>query len=187
MAAENPFVAIIIPVRNESRNIERTLSAILTQDYPPDRMEVIVVDGMSTDGTRLLLVQMARRETNISMKVLDNHKKIVPTAMNIALRQANGEVIIRVDGHTIIAKDYVKRCVEALRKSNADNVGGKMIGKGQSYIGNVIAVATGTPFGVGGARFHYSDKEEWVDTVYMGAWHRKVFEKIGFFIFYADC
>ena len=118
---------------------------------------------------------------NSSFILLDNPGKIVPSGINIALRQAKGEIIIRVDGHTLIAPDYVRRCVEALQRSSADNVGGRMNAIGGSPFGKAVALATSTPFGIGGGRFHFSEKEEWVDTVYMGAWPRQVFEKIGLF------
>ena len=90
-------------------------------------------------------------------------------------------MIVRVDGHTLIAADYVSRCVEALQTSGADNVGGRMNPVGQGAFAEAVVLATSSPFGVGGARFHYSEKEEWVDTVYMGAWSRRVFEEIGLF------
>jgi succinoglycan biosynthesis protein ExoA len=90
-------------------------------------------------------------------------------------------MIVRVDGHTIIAPDYVEKCVQALIKSGAENAGGKMNAVSTTPFGQVVVAATSSPFGVGGARFHYSDQEEWVDTVYLGAWRREVFEKIGLF------
>jgi hypothetical protein len=90
-------------------------------------------------------------------------------------------VIIRIDGHTIVAPDYVRECVTALQRSGADNVGGRMTAISKSTFGAAVSLATSTPFGVGGARFHYSEREEWVDTVYMGAWPRKVFDRIGVF------
>ena len=118
---------------------------------------------------------------SVQFRILDNPSKIVPIAMNIALRQVRGEIIIRVDGHTIIANDYVYQCVNAIQHRGADNVGGKMRAIGSNPFGKTVALATSTPFGIGGGRFHYSDEEEWVDTVYMGAWPRQVFEKIGLF------
>jgi hypothetical protein len=86
-----------------------------------------------------------------------------------------------VDGHTIVAPDYVRQCVAALQCSGADNVGGRMVAVSHGLFGEAVALATSVRFGVGGARFHYSEREEWVDTVYMGAWPRRVFEKIGLF------
>jgi glycosyltransferase involved in cell wall biosynthesis len=176
-----PFVSVIIPIRNESAYIERGLRAILDQDYPVDRMEILVTDGMSTDNTRSLIRDFAALHPKMKIQILDNLGKIVPAGMNIGLRKAKGEIIIRVDGHTVIAPDYVRQCVEALLRTNADNVGGKMNAIGSTLFGRAVALATSTPFGIGGGRFHYSNQEEWVDTVYMGAWPRRVFEKIDLF------
>jgi succinoglycan biosynthesis protein ExoA len=176
-----PFVTLILPVRNESTYLEHGLIAILAQDYPSNLMEILAVDGLSTDNTRAIIQSFNARHPQLRIHLLDNHGKIVPTGMNIALRRAKGEVIIRVDGHTLIAPDYVRQCVETLQRTNADNVGGKMNSIGRNLFGKAVALATSTPFGIGGGRFHYSEKEEWVDTVYMGAWPRQVFKKIGLF------
>jgi GT2 family glycosyltransferase len=86
-----------------------------------------------------------------------------------------------VDGHTVVAPNYVSMCVETYLRTGADNVGGRMDAVSSGTFGRAVALATSSPFGVGGARFHYSDREEWVDTVYMGAWPRDVFNRIGFF------
>jgi len=186
MRSSNPFVTVIMPIRDEAAFIARSLGAVLAQDYPPDRLEVLVVDGMSGDGTREI-VQQTLKHANLStcqpanLELLDNPGRIVPTALNIGLRQARGEVIVRTDGHTEIAPDYVRQCVAVLERTGADNVGGKMTAVGQGRFGQAVSLATSSPFGVGGARFHYSDREEWVDTVYLGAWPRTVFERIGGF------
>src|SRR5262249_2813422 len=95
----------------------------------------------------------------------DRHPLIVPTGLNAALIQTRDEVIVRVDGHIEIDPDYVRQCVAALRRSGADNVGGRMHAIGAGAFGEAVALATSMPFGVGNARFHYSDREEWVDTV----------------------
>ena len=175
------FVSAIFPIRNESAYIEQGLRAMLAQDYPANRMEILIANGMSTDNTCEIIARIASQHPQYDIRVLDNPSRIVPTGINITLRQAKGEIIIRVDGHTIIAPDYVRQCVEALQRTGADNVGGKMNAVGKNMFGNAVALATSSPFGVGGGRFHYSDQEEWVDTVYMGAWPRRVFEKIGLF------
>jgi len=179
MKNHHPVVSIIIPVRNESTYIERGLQAIADQDYPADCMEILIADGMSTDNTCAVIEHFIIHHSSFTL--LDNPGRIVPTGINIALHQAKGEIIIRVDGHTLIATDYVRQCVEALQRTDADNVGGKMNAIGSNTFGKAVALATSTPFGIGGGRFHVSDQEEWVDTVYMGAWHRRVFEKIGLF------
>ena len=176
---ELPFVTVIMPIRNEARVIADTLGRVLAQDYPADCMEILVVDGISDDGTRQIIWDLRQQHSNLYL--LDNPAKIVPTALNIGLRQAKGEIILRVDGHTEIAPDYVRKCVEALQRTGADNVGGRMDATGENLFGEAVAIATSSPFGIGGSRFHFSEKEEWVDSVYMGAWPRRVFEKIGFF------
>jgi succinoglycan biosynthesis protein ExoA len=173
------FVTVIIPIRNEEDSIHRSLDTVLAQEYPPRRMEILIADGMSNDKTREIIESLTLDHSNV--KLLDNPGRIVPTGLNAALQQAKGEIIIRVDGHTIIAPDYVSQCVQTLERTQADNVGGRMNATGKNTFGKAVALATSTPFGVGGGRFHYSDQEEWVDTVYMGAWPRKVFEKIGLF------
>ena len=173
-------VTILLPIRNEAAFIERGLRAILAQDYPGE-MEILIADGLSTDNTRQIIHKLAALHPQISVQVIDNPGQIVSTGINIALKHTTGDIIIRVDGHTLIAPDYVRQCVETLQRTNADNVGGKMNAIGSNPFGKAVTLATSTPFGIGGGRFHYSNDEEWVDTVYMGAWPRRVFEKIGLF------
>jgi len=174
-----PFVSVLMPVRNEGDFIRRSLGAVLAQDYPGDRMEVIVADGRSTDRTRIAVTEIAAQYSNVSL--VDNPRKIVSTGLNHALGVAKGEIIVRVDGHTIVNSNYVSECVRALERSQADNVGGRMTAESDRLFGRAVAAATSSKFGVGGARFHYSLREEWVDTVYLGAWPREVFRSIGGF------
>jgi len=181
MAENQPFVSVIMPIRNEGDFIARSLGAVLEQDYPHDCMEVLIADGMSTDQTRAVIADTAAQHPEIAVKILDNPGKIVPTGFNIALRNAAGDIIVRVDGHTVIEPDYVRQCAHLLQQTGADNVGGRMTAIGRGDFGEAAALATSSPFGVGGARFHYSDQEEWVDTVYMGAWPRAVFNRLGGF------
>ena len=177
----NPFVSVIMPVRNEANYISRSLAAVLAQDYPNERMEILVVDGLSSDGTREFISKSRNKLPAFSIALIDNPEKIVPAGLNAALQFACGEIIVRVDGHTIISPDYIRQCVIALQCSGADNVGGKMNAIGEGRFGESVAIATSSPFGIGGGRFHYSDLEEYVDTVYMGAWPRNVFNRIGLF------
>jgi cellulose synthase/poly-beta-1,6-N-acetylglucosamine synthase-like glycosyltransferase len=176
-----PFVTLIMPIRNEAAFIARSLGSVCAQDYPHERMELLIADGMSTDQTRDVITCVTAAYPRISVTVLDNPGMIVPTGMNIALARAKGEIIVRLDGHTIVAPDYVRECVAALERSGASNVGGRMDPVSEGKFGQATAIATSSPFGVGGARFHYSHLEEWVDTVYMGAWPRDVFQRVGFF------
>ena len=174
-----PFVSLILPIRNEAKHIRGCLESIAQQNFPHDQMEIIISDGLSTDNTKEVVETF--KPSGIPLIWLDNPDKIVPTGLNLAIRQARGDVIIRVDGHTTLASDYVQQCVLALQCSGAENVGGRMNPVGQNSFGKAVALATISPFGVGGARFHYSTQEEWVDTVYLGAWPKEVFQKVGLF------
>src|SRR5262249_21682076 len=119
-----PFVSVIMPVRNESGYIKRSLEAVFSQDYPAESFEVIVADGVSNDGTRDIVRQWQTRFPNL--KLIDNLQRIAPTALNAAIAHARGEVIIRVDGHCEIAPDYVSRCVWHLQNDRVDGVGGSL-------------------------------------------------------------
>src|SRR5258706_2578523 len=174
-----PFISLLMPVLNEGSFIEHSLGAVLAQDYPRDRIEVVVADGLSTDATREIIETLAEQHPNL--RLIDNPGGIVSTGLNAALRVARGEIIIRVDGHTVIASDYCRQCVEALQQTGADNVGGRMTAVSEGIFGRAVALATSSRFGIGDARFHYSDREELVDTVYLGAWPRDIFQRVGMF------
>lgn len=182
-----PMVSIIMPIRNEAGFIRRSLGAVLAQDYPQECVEVLVVDGMSDDGTREMVRETFERSNveafqRSNLHMLDNPERIVPTALNRALEQAKGDIIIRVDGHCEIAPDYVRRCVEVLEETGADCVGGPMETVGRTVMAESIALAQSSPFGVGGVAFRTgSDEGRYVDTLAFGAYRREVFERIGNF------
>lgn len=174
-----PTVSVIMPIRNEEVFIARSLGAVLGQDYPAELLQVLVADGMSDDRTREAVTEIGRAHPEHTVEIVDNPGRIVPTGFNAALARARGEIIVRVDGHTIIAPDYVSQCVTALAASGADNVGGRMDAEGSGPVAQAIALATSSPFGVGDSKFHYATGQHWVDTVYLGAWPRAVFDRIG--------
>ena len=167
-----------MPVYNEAAFIERSLGAVLAQDYPAERLDVLVVDGGSTDATTALVSTIAASDPRV--RLLDNPGRIQARAMNVALDHARGVVIARVDGHTIIAPDYVRRCVECLSATGAQNVGGPQRFEATTPLGRAIAAAYRSPFSVP-SRFTVSQQAEFVDTVYMGAWPRDVFDRAGRF------
>jgi len=173
------LISIILPIRNEANFIKKIIESILAQDYPQDQIEILILDGMSTDCTREII--QTYQQTHPQIHIIDNPNKIVPTALNVAIRQAKGDIIIRIDGHTLLAPDYVRKCVETLRRTGADNVGGCMTADGITSFGRAVAIATSTPFGVGNSKFHYAQAEEEADSVYMGAWPSDVFRRIGLF------
>lgn len=175
-----PLVTLIMPIRNEEHFIERSLGAVLAQDYPTDRLEILVVDGMSDDDTPTIVQQMLADRLN--GRLLTNPDRIVPTAMNIGLAAAQGDVIVRVDGHTVIAPDYVHRCVEILQETGVDCVGGTLQTEGQTNVARSISLAQSCPFGVGNATFRTGAEEgQFVDTLAFGAYRREVFNRIGTF------
>jgi succinoglycan biosynthesis protein ExoA len=177
-----PFVSVLIPCRNEARFLKRCLDSILEGDYPPERMEVIVADGASTDGTREVIARSMERDGRV--RLVDNPEKITPVALNRALDAARGEVIARMDAHAEMAPDYLSRCVESLERTGADNVGGVRRELAQdegAFAGPIIAALT-HPFGVGNAHYRFGATEpRWVDTVFGGCWRREVFARIGKF------
>jgi glycosyltransferase involved in cell wall biosynthesis len=173
-----PLVSVILPIRNEARFIQRGLEAVLGQDYPPDRLEVIVADGMSDDGTRDIVESFRQRHPNV--RLVDNPRRIVPTGLNAAIPLARGEVLVRVDGHCEIAPDYVRRCVEHLRDEGIEGVGGPLDTVGETYRARVIAAAMSTPFGVGNSAFRTATgKTMLTDTVAFPAYTRAAVERAG--------
>jgi cellulose synthase/poly-beta-1,6-N-acetylglucosamine synthase-like glycosyltransferase len=177
-----PSVSIIIPCRNEEKYIRECLNSIIASEYNKDKLEILVADGLSDDETRDIIKEYSQRYSFV--KLLDNPKKIVPTALNIGIRAARGEVIIRMDAHTMYEKDYILKCVKYLKEYDVENVGGVVITLPSSdkAIAKSIAHALSHPFGVGNSYFRIgADKPIFVDTVPFGCFKREVFEKVGLF------
>ena len=146
-----PFVSILIPISNEADTIERCLDAVLGQDYPLERTEILVADGMSDDGTAEILKSYAASHPRVT--VFDNPQRIVASGLNLLTTHAKGAVLIRVDGHCVIAPDYVGNCVKHIQEGGVDGVGGPMGSIGEDHISQVIALAMSSKFGVGGSSF----------------------------------
>ncbi|MEO8394897.1 MAG: glycosyltransferase family 2 protein, partial [Chloroflexota bacterium] len=172
-----PSVSIIMPVRNEALYIAQSLGAVLRQDYPPELLEIIVVDGQSDDNT-VALIQALPGAGHVC--ILSNTHKIQAAGLNQAIRIASGQVIVRVDGHTIITPDHVRHCVEALTITQASNVGGSIHYVAKTTTGRAIGLASCSRFAVPTA-FRVSRRSQYADTVYMGAWPRQVFAEVGLF------
>jgi glycosyltransferase involved in cell wall biosynthesis len=175
----NPLVSIVLPCRNEQGYIQTCLQSALDQEPPEGGLEIIVADGMSTDGTREYLDQMARQHSQL--RVLDNPGRIVSTGLNAAIRAARGDIIVRMDAHTIYAPDYVRQCLAVMNETGADNVGGPAQSTAETYMERAIQAAFHSAFAVGGARSHETRYEGYVDTVTYGCWKKIVFERIGYF------
>jgi glycosyltransferase involved in cell wall biosynthesis len=164
-------ISIIVPCRNERASIGPLLSSIVTQDFAGRPWEAIVADGMSEDGTREVLKDFSRRYANI--RVVDNPSKTTPAALNLAIRESKGKIIVRMDVHTIYAPDYVRQCVGTLLRTGADNVGGPALTAAKGYLQTAIAAAYHSPFACGGAKFHDPDYQGPVDTVPYGCWWKQ--------------
>lgn len=175
-----PFVSVIMPVRNEGAWIARSVGAVLHQDYPSERMEIIVADGLSTDGTRDALLRLSGSDTRV--KVIDNPRGIVPCGLNAALGMAKGEIIVRVDGHCEIAPNYISCCVRHLRAGTAEGVGGPLETVGETAFAKTIALAMSSRFGVGDSAFRTrKDVTTFTDTVAFPAYPRRVMDAAGAF------
>ncbi len=192
-----PRVTVIVPVRNERERIVDCLGQILAQTYPKHRLEILIVDGDSDDGTRELLDRASRDGTlgeaggeggfpasnggGQRIRVVQNPKQRRASGLNVGIKAASGDVIVRIDARSSVPRDYVERCVSTLVETGADNVGGvqKPIARGptQEAIGTVLS----HPFGVGNAAFRLGKKSGDVDTVYLGCFRREVFDRVGFF------
>jgi glycosyltransferase involved in cell wall biosynthesis len=176
--AAMPVVTIAIPCFNEERHIEACLEDIFAQDYPADAIEVLVGDGMSTDRTREILQAIAERRPG-RVRVIDNPRRLQAAAMNAMIAASKGEVIVRMDVHARYAPDYLRQCVAALDATGADNVGGAQRAISESWFQRALCAALGSPLGVGGASYRSADSEGFVDTVFLGAFRRKVFDRVG--------
>ncbi|HNT23407.1 MAG TPA: glycosyltransferase family 2 protein [Anaerolineales bacterium] len=178
-----PSVSIIIPCYNEEATITLLLEAIQAQTYPVEEMEVIIADGHSTDRTLAAIATYSEKHPSLAVRVVENPRRFIPSALNRALEAAQGEFIVRLDGHSMPAKDYVERCVHALQEGRGDNVGGvwQIQPGGHSWIAQSIAAAASHPLGVGDARYRLGGQAQVVDTVPFGAFRRALVARIGMF------
>lgn len=176
------MISIVCPIYNEEKHIAECLDSIIRQDYPHDQMEVLVVDGMSTDRTREIVQEYTEKYPFIFL--LNNPKRIVPVGLNTAIRVAQGDVIIRMDAHASYPDNYFSVLVEKLYALNADNVGGlcRTLPARETPVCEAIAAALSSPFGMGDSHFRIgTNKEMQVDTVPFGCFRREVFDRIGYF------
>lgn len=196
-----PLVSIIIPCRNEEKHIKKCLDSLIGQDYLKEKMEIIIVDGMSDDGTRIIMEKYLQQYPFI--KLLDNLKRITPVALNIGIKNAKGELIAIIGAHAVYNNDYISKCVKFSVEYNTDKVGGILItiSGSDSLVNKAINICLSHPFGVGNSYFRtmgrnkaLSDdgennsssrtdfsKPRLVDAVFGGCYKKEVFEKVGLF------
>lgn len=172
-----PRVTIVMPAFNEEHYIETCIASVQAQDYPADLIEILVADGRSTDQTRVILARLGEADPRIQL--VDNPARIQAAGLGLMVKQATGDVIVRMDVHCEYAPDYVRRCVEALERTGAENVGGAQRAKANTFFQRALCAALGSPLGTGGVKYRSADTEGFVDTVFLGAFRRRVFETVG--------
>jgi cellulose synthase/poly-beta-1,6-N-acetylglucosamine synthase-like glycosyltransferase len=177
-----PYVSVIIPCRNEVKYIGACLDSLLGGDYPTEQLEILVVDGMSDDGTRAVVEQYAR--ASASTRLVDNQRRVTPAALNVGIAQARGSVVMLMGAHAACSPTYISGAVVWLKRSGADAVGGLCIARPgrDNAVGRAIAAAVSHPFGVGNSYFRTGAGEpRWVDTVPFACYRREVFDRLGGF------
>ena len=177
-----PFVTIVVPCRNEEKCIAKCLDSILANDYPKDRLEILVVDGMSQDRTREIVAGYTARYPMI--RVIENPRKHIPVAMNMGIREARGERILKMDAHSTYQSEYISRCVRYQDEYDAENSGGiwKMVPGADTAMARAIVLALGSRFGSGNANVKVGvDKPMWSDSTAFGCFKKDLFERIGMY------
>jgi cellulose synthase/poly-beta-1,6-N-acetylglucosamine synthase-like glycosyltransferase len=171
-------VSVVMPVLNEERHLEHAVRAIFTQDYPGP-MEACLALGPSTDATNDVATRLQADEPRL--RTVDNPTGKTPAALNAAIRATQGDIVVRVDGHSVLSPGYITRAVQTLRRTGAANVGGVQKAVGTTPFEEAVAAAMASPFSMGGARFHTGGEGGPVDTVYLGVFAREAIEQVGLF------
>lgn len=180
IATSLPFVTVVMVVRNEAPFMARALELVLAQDYPRDRMEIIVADGLSDDGTRDVLAEYQAKYPFI--QVVNNPGRIVASGLNVAIDRSQGELIVRIDGHGQVATDFVSQVVQLMDEHpEAWCAGGPIVHAGTNLFGEAVAVAMSHPLGVGLATHRFEDYEGYVEGAHFPTFRKWIFDRIGKF------
>lgn len=182
MSSEQKSISVIIPCFNEEKYLASLIEDLLRQDYPKEKVEIIFADGRSSDHSREIISSYQKEYAFI--RLIDNPHRFVPHALNVAIRESKGEIIIRMDAHSQYPHNYWSTLVKKLDEYQADNVGGAWNTQpgANTLVARAIVFATSHPLGIGNASYRLGAKEEReVDTVPYGCFHRSLFERIGFF------
>ncbi|HYG10213.1 MAG TPA: glycosyltransferase family 2 protein [Pyrinomonadaceae bacterium] len=180
-----PFVSIVIPCFNEERYIFKVLENLAGQ-YQSGRFEIIVVDGRSTDATRERVADFKRAYPSLHVRLVDNPARNIPAGVNLGINDARGDVIVRMDAHSIPSANYVRRCVEQLEGAENVSVVGmpwRIRPGAETRAGRAIALAVAHPFGIGDAKYRMPDSAAtgFVDTVPFGVFRKSLWREIGGF------
>jgi len=174
-----PLVTVAIPCLNEEDYIEGCIGSVQAQDYPRDRIEILVADGGSEDRTPEILERLAAADRRI--KVIANPDRLQAAGLNRMIEQSRGEVIVRMDVHCEYAPSYVSTAIRVLRRTGADNAGGAQRPRARTGFQRAVSAALASPLAVGGAAYRSADRAGFVDTVFLGAFRREVFDRVGLY------
>jgi cellulose synthase/poly-beta-1,6-N-acetylglucosamine synthase-like glycosyltransferase len=176
---KNLKFSIVIPTYNEEDYIENCVNSILIQEYDQSLIEILIVDGNSTDSTRNIVQELIRKNENI--RLLDNPVSKTPHALNIGAKNSSGDVVIILGAHTEIDKNFVKYNNQFLQEKGVKVTGGTQENVGTTYIQKLIGKVMQMPFAMGSANYRWSKKEQFVDTVVYAAYRRELFDELGYF------
>lgn len=178
-----PSVSVIVPCYNEQATIGKLLEAIYTQTFPRSNLEVVIADGMSSDGTQGAIKTFADSHPDLQLIVVDNPKQHIPAGLNAAIKKARGEIILRLDAHSMPYPNYISRCITCLETGLGDNVGGiwEVQPGASTWMAQAIAAAGIHPLGVGDALYRHAKRAASVDTVPFGAFKRELLALTGYF------
>jgi succinoglycan biosynthesis protein ExoA len=176
--AGDPTVTVVIPMRNEAASIHRCLESVLqSRLVDGDSLEVLVLDGDSTDASAATVAAIA--QTDDRVRLIANPARLQAAAFNRALAEARGQYFLRIDAHSQYADDYVAESLRLLDAAGAENVGGVQRAAGTSPIGRVIAAAVSSRFAAGDAKYRHATTPSFTDTVYLGCWRTETLRRLG--------
>ncbi len=185
VSASQETVSVVIPCYNEERYIDKVLANLAGQ-YETERYEIVVVDGMSEDGTRRVIAEFCKTHPEIQVTVVDNPDRHIPRALNLGIAAAKGEIVARMDAHAVASPGYVRRCVSVLRQNQVAVVGApcRVCPGADTLLARAIAMAVSHPFGIGDATYRLREGKELqepVDTVAFACFRKQLWQELGGF------
>jgi len=176
MSDRNPFISIVVPIRNEEATIERLTRSLLDQDYPHDRYEILMADGGSSDRT---LERLSRVDAEARVRVLDNPGRTAPAALNVAIAEAKGDIVTRVDGHSYVAPDYLSRIVAVMNETGESVVGGPVRMLADTPFRQALVAALYSKIAVGAVPYRTLQERAYVESLQTGSFKKEVLAQVG--------
>jgi succinoglycan biosynthesis protein ExoA len=175
-AGRMPMISVLVPCYNEEAFIAECIESVIC-DFVLRNCEILVIDGGSPDGTRRVVSELAARYPVI--RLLDNPGRLQAIGLNVGIKAARGETVVRLDAHSTYPEGHVERCCHAFENTDAANVGGVMVPVGSGPVQEAVAMAMAHPAGIGGSRFHLDNFSGYSDTAYLGTFRREILVKLG--------